>query len=554
LLVRQQRPARAGIPGRSCEISEQTTLRKDAGTLGLLYVSVGSIVGSGWLFAPMQAARQAGALSIGSWLIGAAVVLLMALVYSELGTLIPRSGALVHISSISHGRLVGIIWTWMMLLSYITVPPLEVMAAVTYANDYVHGLIDPGSGLLTNLGLAVCIVLLGLVVALNFLVIRRVLLINDAVTWWKLAIPASTVIVLAFASYHPENLRLPAAAMQHDTSGMFTAVVTSGIIFSYFGFRQAVSLAGETTAPARNVPLAVIGSVFIALLLYLGLQFAFMLAVQPAELARGGWQGLRFEGYTGSFAAVAVAAGATWWAAVLYINAIVSPAGTALISVTLCSRVTMATGEIGAGPRALMRLNADGVPWVALVVIFVMGALSFLPFPSWRKLVSYMSSLAVLSYGIGPIVLLQLRRVVPHIERPFRLRAVSLVAPTAFIASNWIVSWSGLATLNILFEILLGVFALYLLFHYVFAMTGAHGPLGWAHAWWLLPYFAGLWLITALGPPAAGGDGTLTLFESMGVNAVFSMIILWIALATTVPDAEARRVFHNFVRPVAEGR
>ena len=86
-------------------------LRKEAGIVGLLYASVGGIVGSGWLFGPLHAAQEAGPLSLGSWLIGAAAVLLLALVYSELATLIPKSGALVHISRVSHGALLGLIWS-----------------------------------------------------------------------------------------------------------------------------------------------------------------------------------------------------------------------------------------------------------------------------------------------------------------------------------------------------------------------------------------------------------------------------------------------------------
>jgi len=57
-------------------------LRKEAGILRLLYASVGGIVGSGWLFGPLHAAQQAGSLSLGSWIIGAVAVLLLALVFA----------------------------------------------------------------------------------------------------------------------------------------------------------------------------------------------------------------------------------------------------------------------------------------------------------------------------------------------------------------------------------------------------------------------------------------------------------------------------------------
>ncbi|HEY3858530.1 MAG TPA: APC family permease, partial [Gammaproteobacteria bacterium] len=84
----------------------QGKLRKDAGLIGLLFAGLSSTIGSGWLFGPMKAAQIAGPLSIGSWAIAAVVVGLIAMVYAELGPLFPRSGGLMHISIISHGRLV----------------------------------------------------------------------------------------------------------------------------------------------------------------------------------------------------------------------------------------------------------------------------------------------------------------------------------------------------------------------------------------------------------------------------------------------------------------
>lgn len=534
-------------------MNQNSKLRKEAGVVGLLYASVGGIVGSGWLFGPLHAAQQAGPLSIGSWVIGAIAVLLLALVFAELGTMIPKSGALVHISRVSHGAFLGVIWSWILFFAYVSVAPVEVMAVLTYANNYLPGLIHPASGLLTPVGFVVSIVLLGAFVALNFLVIRWVLFINSAATWWKLVIPAATVAVLIAMSYHPENLHFVQANAHQQVSGMFTAVATSGVIFSYFGFRQAIDLAGETPDPARNIPIAVIGSVVIGLVLYIALQYAFLVAIAPADLAKGGWAGLHFAGSTGPFAAIATVVGAAWWAVVLYIDAIVSPAGTAFIYTTASSRITMATGEIGSGPQWLARINGRGVPWTALLVTFAVGALFFFPFPSWQKLVSYISSVTVLSYSIGPIVLLQLRQSMPNAPRPFQLWVPWVIAPAAFIVSNWIVFWTGVATLDFLFGMLLVVFVGYLAYHYLLAGAQARRePLGWAHVWWLFPYFGGLWGLTELGPQAVAGNGTLTLFEGMAVVAVFSIVILWLALATAVPQTEARQVVEEMVELPAD--
>ncbi|MEJ2059858.1 MAG: APC family permease [Gammaproteobacteria bacterium] len=518
-------------------------LRKEAGPVGLLYASLGGMIGSGWLFGSLHAAKLAGPLSMWSWIIGAVAVLLLALVYSELVTLLPKSGALVHLSHLSHGDLLGRIWGWILFFGYVTIAPVEVMAVLTYANNYLPGLVDPHSGLLTHLGFFAAIICLALIVALNLLAIRWVLLINSAATWWKIAIPVLTIGVLLSHAHHVENLH--AAAGHYEFSGIFTAVASAGVIFSFFGFRQAIDLAGETDNPSRNIPLAVIGSVLIAALIYVGLQFAFLLALDPAQIGND-WRSLHFTGVTGPLAALSVSVGATWWAIVLYADAIASPGGTGFIYTTASSRVTMAAGEMRTLPQSLAEVNGHGVPVRALIVTFLAGAIFFFPFPSWQKLVGYISSVTVLSYGLGPIVLLHLRRTLPDAPRPFRLRFVWLFAPAAFIISNWIVLWTGLATANVLFGMIAVMFLAYTAYHYLFR-AAPKGAFGWRQIAWVFPYFIGLWLLLVYGPASLGGNGALSFGEDMLISAVFSLVIMGLALATGVRAEDSAEYLEQLI-------
>ena len=121
--------------------------------IGLLYASLGSIIGSGWLFGALHAAVQAGPWSVLSWVIGAVAILFLAFVFAELSTMFPNSGALVHMTHVSHGDLVGKIWSWILFLAFVSVPPVEVSAVLTYANNYIPGLIGPHTGLMTGIGM-----------------------------------------------------------------------------------------------------------------------------------------------------------------------------------------------------------------------------------------------------------------------------------------------------------------------------------------------------------------------------------------------------------------
>lgn len=511
-------------------------LRRDAGVIGLLYASLGSIIGSGWLFGALHAAVQAGPWSVLSWMIGAAAILLLAFVFAELSTMFPNSGAMVHMTHVSHGDLVGKIWSWILFLAFVSVPPVEVSAVLTYSNNYIPGLIEPHTGLMTGTGMGWAALLLAGVVALNFLAVRWVLAINSAATWWKLVIPIATIGILMAYSFHPSNMVAQTAST--PKSGIFTAVATAGIVFSFLGFQQAIALAGETRNPNRYVPIALISSVLIGMLIYVGLQIAFITALNPADIGNG-WGHLRFTGMFGPLAAIAVGVGALWWAVVLYVDAIISPLGTAFIYTTASPRIIMAAGEMGNAPEHVVQLNRHGVPWVGLVITYFVGVVFFFPFPSWQKLVSAVSLITVLSYSIGPLILLHLRKALPDAPRPFRLRAAGIIAPVAFISSNWIIYWTGYAVTEWMFGAVFAYIAVYLAWHAV--RLRPLRELGLRQAWWVLPYLAGMWVVSYLGPAGAmGGTGVIGFFTGMWILAAFSLVILWLALAAGQDAAAVR--------------
>lgn len=63
------------------------------------------MIGSGWLFSSMYAAQAAGPAALISWVIGGVLMLLVALVFAELGMVRPESGGLVRYPLYSNGRL-----------------------------------------------------------------------------------------------------------------------------------------------------------------------------------------------------------------------------------------------------------------------------------------------------------------------------------------------------------------------------------------------------------------------------------------------------------------
>ncbi|NNC22580.1 APC family permease [Salinisphaera sp. USBA-960] len=513
-------------------------LKRGGGAIGLTLASTTSMIGSGWLFGAFHVARLAGPWSILSWVIGACIILLIALCFAELATMFPRSGALVHMSHASHGVGLGRVWGWLLFLAYVPIPAVEAEAIVTYANNYLPIFLQPDSGgLLNATGFAVAVVLLGIFALLNLLAVRWLLNLNSVVTIWKVFVPLAAVVALLASTLHPSNLT--AAPESYSLTGILTALPTAGVVFSFLGFRTAIDLAGETHKPERYMPIAVIGSIGLAALVYIALQVAFLLVLSPSDIA-GGWSSLDFAGSTGPFAGLAVGLGMTWLAAIIYVDAYVSPAGTGWLMMTGGTRVLMANGERRAGPAWLARINRFGVPWTTVIVMWAVGCLFFLPFPAWQQMVGYISAVTVLTYGLGPLVLICLRRQAPNAARPFKVRASNVVAPLAFIASNWIILWTGYTTNLFLFSLIGGGFVVYAIYYHMVARLPAD-QFGWGQIWWLLPWFGGMLGLSKLSA-FGGGMGVLPFVWGLVAVAVWSLIIIAAAFASALPPQQSQRV------------
>ncbi|GMA96723.1 hypothetical protein GCM10025881_35470 [Pseudolysinimonas kribbensis] len=250
------------------------------------------------------------------------------------------------------------------------------------------------------------------------------------------------------------------------------------------------------------MPLAVIGSITITAVIYALLQLAFTLGVPQHLLGHGGWEKLTFANDAGPLAAIATIAGLGWLAFLLYLDAVVSPLDTALITTAATARVSYALARNRNAPEVLARTNRHGVPWVGLVVTFVGGLVLLLPFPSWQQLAGFITSSTVISFGVGPLAVGALRRAEPKRERPFRLPLGDVIPVLAFYAANMIVYWAGWETNSKLFVIVLIGHVLLVVLRIVGRVRGTNQHLDLrVGAVWLLPWLAAMALISRLCDP-----------------------------------------------------
>ena len=521
-------------------------LKRHVGVVGLLFASVGSIIGSGWLFGALNASMAAGPAAIISWALGGLLILLIALVYAELGTMMPLSGGVVRYPHMAFGHLASFTSGWITYVAVATTAPIEVMAALQYGTKYApfttaHTVNGEPVYTLTTLGYVSAVVLMAVFVVVNYYGVRWFARINNALVGWKLLIILLVIAAFFLSAFHGENFSSHGFAPD-GVHGIFTAIATSGIVFSYLGFRQGIELAGETDNPRRNVPIAVVGSVLLTGLIYVLLQVAFIGALDPATLAdSGSWSKLSFANDFGPLAALATTLGLGWLAALLYIDAIVSPGDTGLIYTTITSRISFAMARNRNAPKVLERTNDNGVPMVGLLLAFVIGLIAFLPFPSWQQLVGFITSATVLSFSSGPLVHAALRDQVPEHERPFRLPGGHVIPLLAFWGSNLIVYWSGWTTVwKLMVAVLIG-FVLLTVFVASGQMKGE--PLAVRSGAWVFPWLIGLTVISYLGnypEPADGNRDVLDFGVSAGLLLLLSIGVYVMAYKFRLSDAHAQ--------------
>ena len=516
-------------------------LKREMGLIGATWASETSIIGSGWLFAPLTAALLIGGAAVLDWIIAGVVVIVLALCHAELGAMYPVSGGTARFPHFAFGSVAGIGFGFFSYVQAVTIAPIECYAFIQYAAYYWHGLFNADTGKITGLGLVITVILMAIFTAVNFLAMRIFANVNSAITWWKVAVPVLAIIVL-LTKFHPANFTAGGAGfMPGGVHGLFAALPLAGIIFAYSGFEQADQLAGEIKNPGRNLPRAIIIAVLIGTVIYTLLQVAFIGALNPAQIPHGLQHITNPLIIEGPFAGVAALAGFAWLAHILRVDAFISPSGTGLIYTTGTSRVSYGLARNRYAPQFFGKTNANGIPWVGLIFAFLFGLLFLLPFPSWRSIVGIITGASVLMYAGAPLSLGAFRGQVPEANRPYRLPAAAVLAPAAFVVSDLLIYWSGF---EVIWKLGLVLVIGYVLIGISMAFDKQRPPLDWKSAVWLPVWLVGLGIISWLGQFSGGAVAspvntkTIPFWWDILVVAAFSLIIYYWAMYTKLPREE----------------
>lgn len=324
--------------------------RRDVGTVGVVFLVVNGLIGSGIFGLPELLHQAVGTFAPWLMLAGAMLIASVFFCFAELARLTHRSGGPQRFVTDAFGGFPGFQVGWLWYFGRMVAHAANVTVLVSYAAAFWPVL---GEGVARSCAI---VVIIGLVTVLNVVGIKRAVSVLGALTLFKLVPLVLLVGVVLVANPSMKPVSLP----------QFSAVegVALAALYAFIGCENATIPAGETRNPKRSVPRALLISLAIVGLIYFGLQLAY----SNSPVAG-----------TGSEAPLAVLAGhyaGNAGSLLIAATVIVSVLGNSVAGHTTASRMTAALSDDRLILRWFGRVSRWGTP-ANSIVFFGLGALLF---------------------------------------------------------------------------------------------------------------------------------------------------------------------------------
>jgi len=398
-------------------------LRRTLSLSDLVFIVVGTVIGSGIFLTPGSVVRSAGSggVALAAWTVGGVLSLLGALTFAELGAAKPESGGLYTYLRDAFGPLVAFLYGWTMFL-VIGSGSLATLAAAF--PRYLAALVPLSPAGSTGAALA----MIAVVTTLNIRGTRRSADVQGVAT----AIKAGAIVILAIAliAASPRGLRHDEWWPTHWSASTLAGAVTGmiGVLWAYEGWQYVTFSAGETLDPQRTFGRGIVAGTAILIGVYV--------------LANVGY--FSVLGVAGVAASTRVATDAA--------TVVFGPAASRLVAVViLVSIFSAANGLALTLPRLFFAMAADGVFFARLATVhpsFGTPAASILGTAAWsavlvlsgsfEQLLAYVVFMSWLWFALAALAIFVYRRREPDAVRPFRTPGYPLT-PALFIAAALVI-------------------------------------------------------------------------------------------------------------------
>lgn len=373
------------------------------------------------------------------WVVGGVVALSGALCYAELAAMFPRSGGEYNFLARAYHPAVGFMAGWLSATVGFAAP--IALAAMAFG-AYLNGVL-PGTPAPTLVALAIT----WLVAAVHLSGIRQSSAFQNASTVFKVVLILGFIVaIFALAEPQPISFAPELADLGRMTSAPF-AISLVFVMYSYSGWNASTYIVDEMTAPQRDVPRSLITATLIVLLLYVGLNAAFLYSTPVAKMA-GEVEvalvvGKHVFGETGG----------------RIVGALICIGLVSAISAMMWigPRVTRVMGEDLPALSIFSRTTSNGVPAVAILLQAAIVTALVLT-QSFEGILEFIQFALTLSSFLAVVAVIVLRRTRPDLKRPYRawgypVTPYIFLAVTAFMMGYLLVerpiqSLAGLALLT----------------------------------------------------------------------------------------------------------
>ena len=410
-------------------IIDGPALVRSLGPMNLVLLGVGCIIGAGvYIMSGVAAANYAGPAVVLSFALAGIACTFAALCYAELAAALPVAGSAYTYAYTVLGEIFAWMMGWLLLLEYgVSAAGVAVgwSASVTsLLADFNQALPDSlttpwlrtqwstrglefSSGNHANLLAAAGILAISGWLLLG---IRKTASLNAAAVAVKIGILLLFLVVGIFF-VRPNNWHPFIPANEGGSRFGLTGVIrgASAIFFAYIGFEAVSTAAAEARNPRRDLPIGILGSLFICTIIYMAVAGVLTGIVPFREL-----------GGAAPIAYAATKIGLPWFSGLIKIGSIAGLTSVMLVLLYGQSRILLAMSRDGLIPRLFGRISAqNGVPvqGTLLLGVLVAGIAALLPIELLGDLVSLGTACA---FAIVCLCVLKLRKQKPEMRRPFR--------------------------------------------------------------------------------------------------------------------------------------
>jgi len=361
---------------------------------------------------------KSGFVLIMLWVVGGITAVCGALTYAELGAALPRSGGEYNFLSRIFHPAVGFVSGWISASIGFAAP--VALAALTFGS-YLSAAVPA----LPPTGLAVAMIVV--VTLAHTGRRRRSSNFQSIFTATKITLITAFCLLCWAKVGHAQPVHFAPVAGDGALllSGAF-AVSLIYVNYAYTGWNSVTYLISEIDDAQRNLPRILISSTLIVMLLYVALNFTFLLVAPMSEL-----EGKTEVGYI----AAQHVFGATGASAISFVLSLLLISTVSAMTIA-GPRVLQVIGEDYALFGKLARKNEDGIPALAIYVQSAV-ALVFVLVSSFQSILffsGFVLSLNTMGTVIGAFVL---RWRQPDLPRPYRMWLYPLPALIFLALTLW---------------------------------------------------------------------------------------------------------------------